>query len=240
MLERYKQRNPGRSVGAMLFFGFWWTVCWVLLKLLFRLKVRGGENVPTTGPVLYVLNHQSHLDPVMAGMAFTKRHTNFIARSTLFNHKLFGAFLRGLNSVPIVQGAADMVAIRTAIEQMEMGRVLIMFPEGSRTRDGSMHAFKRGAWLVLSRAKPTVLPGAIEGAFDAWPRTQSKPNLWGKRVMLRVGKPIPAETLLAMGPDKGLDYLRQTIEAMRIESADELRRAGQTITTKPMVDTEGD
>lgn len=240
MLERYKQRNPGKPVGAMLFFGFWWTVCWVLMKTLFRLKVRGGENVPATGPVLYVLNHQSHLDPVTAGMAFTRRHTNFIARSTLFNHKLFGAFLRGLNSVPIVQGSADMGAIRTAIEQMEMGRVLIMFPEGSRTRDGSIHAFKRGAWLILSRAKPTVLPGAVEGAFDAWPRSQNRPRLWGRRVMLRVGKPIAAETLLAMGPDKGLEYLRQTIEAMRIESAEELRRAGQTITTKPMVDTESD
>ena len=240
MLGWYRRRNPGKSVGAMLFFGFWWTVCWVLMKAIFRLRIVGSENVPESGPVLYVLNHQSHLDPVTAGMAVPRRHTNFIARSTLFNHKLFGAFIRGLNSVPIKQGSADMGAIRTAIEQMELGRVLIMFPEGSRTKDGAMHAFKRGAWLILSRAKPTILPGAIEGAFDAWPRSSSKPKLWGKRVMLKVGKPIAAETLLAMGPDKGLAHLQQTIETMRAELAEELRARGQTITTRPMVNTESD
>lgn len=238
MLERYKRRNPGRSVGAMLFFGFWWSVCLVLLKVLFRLRVSGAENVPESGPVLYVLNHQSHLDPVIAGMAITRRHTNFIAKSGLFNNRLFGAFLKGLNSVPIRQGAADMSAIRTAIEQLEAGRVLLMFPEGSRTSDGAMHVFKRGAWLVLSRAKPVVLPGAIEGAFDAWPRKRSRPFLWGKRVALRVGKPIVAETLLAMGPDKGLEHIRQVIEAMRLELAADLAARGFAVTTKPKVDTE--
>ena len=140
-------------------------------------------------------------------------------------------------SVPIKQGSADMGAIRTAIEQMELGRVLIMFPEGSRTPDGSMHTFKRGAWLILSRAKPTVLPGAIEGAFDAWPRSRSRPKLWGKRVMLKVGKPIAAETLLEMGPDKGLEFLRQTIEDMRLELAADLTARGFPVTTKPKVDT---
>lgn len=240
MFESYKRRNPGRPVGWMLFFGFWWSFCWVILKVVFRLRVRGGENVPETGPVLYVLNHQSHLDPVIAGMAVTRRHTNFIAKSGLFSNRLFGAFLKGLNSVPIKQGSADMGAIRTAIEQMELGRVLIMFPEGSRTRDGSMHGFKRGAWLIISRAKPTVLPGAVEGAFDAWPRSRSRPFLLGKRVMLRVGKPISAETLLAMGPDKGLAYLRETIEAMRLELAAELTERGYPVTTRPMVDSESD
>lgn len=240
MFESYKRRNPGRPVGWMLFFGFWWSFCWVILKVVFRLRVRGGENVPETGPVLYVLNHQSHLDPVIAGMAVTRRHPNFIAKSGLFNNRVFGAFIRGLNSIPIKQGSADMGAIRTAIEQMELGRVLIMFPEGSRTRDGAMHGFKRGAWLILSRAKPTVLPGAVEGAYDAWPRSRSRPYLLGKRVMLRVGKPIPAETLLAMGPDKGLAYLRETIEAMRLELAAELAARGCPVTTKPMVDSESD
>jgi len=240
VLEGYKRRNPGRSLGAMLFFGFCWCACLVLMKLFFRLRVRGGENVPADGPVLYVLNHQSHLDPVIAGMGITRRHANFIARSTLFNHKLFGALISALNAVPIKQGSADMGAIRTAIEQMEAGRLLIMFPEGSRTPDGAMHAFKRGAWLVLSRAKPTVLPAAIEGAFDAWPRSRKRPTLFGKRVMLRIGQPIPAQTLLDMGPDKGLAHIRSLIEAMRIESARELAAGGHPVTTKPMVDTETD
>jgi 1-acyl-sn-glycerol-3-phosphate acyltransferase len=240
VFEGYKRRNPGRSVGAMLFFAFCWTACLILLKIFFRLRIRGGENVPDSGPVLYVLNHQSHLDPVVAGMGVSRRHTNFIARSTLFNHKLFGALIRGLNAVPIKQGSADMGAIRTAIEQMEAGRVLIMFPEGSRTPDGSIHAFKRGAWLILSRAKPTILPGAIEGAFDAWPRSSKWPTLLGKRVALRIGKPISAETLLAMGPDKGLEFIRQAIEAMRLESAAELGAGGHPVTTRPMVDTETD
>lgn len=240
MLERYKRRNPGRALASMLFFGLCWSFCRLVMTLVFRLRIAGSENVPESGGVLYVLNHQSHLDPVIGGMGITRRHTNFLARSTLFTNKLFGALIGALNSVPLKQGAADTAAIRTAIEQLHAGRVLIMFPEGSRTPDGSMHAFKRGAWLVLSRAKPTVLPGAIEGAFDAWPRSAGFPRLWGRRLALRIGKPITADELLAMGPDKALAHLRQTIETMRAGLADELRARGQTITTTPMVDTEAD
>lgn len=240
MLAWYKRRNPGQPVGKMLFYGFWWTVSRIVLIIFFRLKVQHGERMPRSGPVLYVLNHQSHLDPMIAGMATPVRHLNFIARSTLFSNKLFGWFISALNSVPVKQGSADMGAIRTALEQLEMGRMVLIFPEGSRTPDGAMHAFKRGAWLILSRGKPVVVPGAIEGGFDAWPRKRKFPILWGKRVMVRVGEPIPAETLLAMGPDKGIKHLRSVIEGMRLELAAELAAKGFPVTTKPMVDTETD
>lgn len=234
MLSALKQRNPGRGVAAILFYQFIWLIARGVSALVYRLRVTGTENIPAEGAVIVVANHQSHLDPEVVSMAFWRRHVIFIAKAELFKNPLFGWFIGVLNSVPIQQGAADLGAIRTAIEQLEMGRLLLMFPEGTRTPDGAMHPFKRGAWLVLSRSKATVLPVAVEGAFDAFPRGRKFPRLFGRRIAVRVGKPIPAAELLAMKSEVGLEHLRKIIEGMRMELAADLAKRGHPVTTKPM------
>lgn len=240
MLNGIRQRNPGRGFIPMLSYQVSWLLSRLVFALVYRLRVSGQENMPASGPVLLVPNHQSNLDPIVAGMPFFRRHINFIAKSGLFKNPIFGGYIRSLNAVPIKQGTADLGAIRLAIDQLAMGRVLLIFPEGSRTPDGAMHPFKRGAWLILSKAKCPVLPVAIEGAYDAFPRGTSRPRLWGRRIAVRVGKPIPAEELLAMGDQAGLEHIRTVIESMRVELAAELRAKGYEITTKPMSGVEID
>lgn len=230
--------SPGKPLGSMLFYDFCWNCCWLLLTVFYRLRTWGGENVPLTGPFLLVVNHQSHLDPIVAGMAVRPRHLSFMAKSGLFSNKFFGWLIGNLNSVSLKQGAADTAAIRAAIEQLEAGRAMLIFPEGTRTGDGAMHPFKKGAWVILSRAKCPVLPVAVEGCFDAWRRGQGTPKLIGQRVAALVGKPIDPEFLLAMGPERGLKYLQATIETQRLELVAKLAASGHRVTTKPPSDVE--
>jgi len=220
-------RNPGRPLWGVLFYECCWSLLWVVLTLFYRLRVVGGERVPRTGPLLVVANHQSFLDPPLVGMGIPGRHLNFIARGGLFSSRLFGGLIRALNAVPIKESGSDTAAIRTALEQLAAGRAVLIFPEGSRTPDGAVHEFKRGAWVLLSRAKCTVVPAAVEGAFDAWPRSGlgKRARLLGARVAVEFGRPLSHAELAALGPERGLALLRDTIDAMRRDLRHEMRRA---------------
>src|SRR6185369_6922722 len=132
MLARIHAKNPGRAVAAILFYSVIQHGVWGLLRIVYGLKAAGTANMPATGPVLVAVNHQSHLDAEMVGVTMP-RHINFIARASLFKNPLFGWLIRILNSVPIKEGASDTGAIRTAIEQLGMGRCILIFPEGTRT-----------------------------------------------------------------------------------------------------------
>lgn len=241
MLDGFRMRNPGRSLAGILFYEFCWHVCLGVMKVFFGMRVRDGHNEPPAqaGAHLVILNHQSHFDPILAGMAVRRRHLYFIARSGLFSNRLFGWLIRSLNSIPLNQKAADTAAMRAAIDQLKSGRSVLIFPEGSRTPDGAMHGFKRGFWLLLSRSTVPVLPVAVEGAYDAWPRRASRPTLF-RKVRVKVAPPIPAQTLLDMGEDAALRHLQAVIENMRQDLADEMRAEGVRITTQPRVDAHTD
>ncbi len=225
MLGRLRALDPARSVPGILFYGVVKNAAWLALRLLLGLRVLGAEKMPRNGGVLVVLNHQSHLDVMLVG-ASLPRHVVYLARATLFKNRLFGWFIRMLNAVPLKQSGADTAAIRAALEQLERGRVVLIFPEGTRTEDGGMRPFKRGVWLLLSRAKCPVLPVGIDGAFDAWPRGRGSPRLLsGCRVEMQIGEPIDAASLLAMGPDAGLAHLGRVIDGLRLEARGQMRRA---------------
>lgn len=225
--------NPGASLGNRLWYHLCCTLCRTFLTLVYGVRIWGGRNVPDAGPLLVISNHQSHYDPVLVGAALTNRHLNFMARSGLFNVPGFEKLIRSLNAHPIRQGEPDTAAIRLLIEQLKLGRAVLVFPEGSRTPDGAMHPFKRGVWLLLNRSKATILPVAIDGVYDAFPRKAAFPKLVGQRVGVNIGEPIPAATLLAMGEDKGLRLLERTIETLRVDLADRLTSGGAKLTSEP-------
>lgn len=196
---------------------FFWSMCWVMVRLWFgvfyRFRVYGKRNVILEGPVLVVANHQSFFDPVLIGAASYPRPLLSLARSTLFKFPL-GTIIRALNAVPIDRGKGDTRAIKVCIEQLNQGFAMLIFPEGTRTVDGDVKAFKAGPMLLVRKAKPTVLPVAIDGAYDAWPRGRKLPRLLG-RIHVKWGEPIAAETLLAMKTDEAMAYLQQAVSDLR-------------------------
>ncbi|MBC8106801.1 MAG: 1-acyl-sn-glycerol-3-phosphate acyltransferase [Anaerolineae bacterium] len=207
--------DPGQSLPAMLFFRFCHSTAWLLLTVFYRLRAFHRERVPETGGLIVVSNHQSHLDPPIVGVTLRRRHIVPIAKQGLFRNRVLGWLITNLNSISINEKEGDAVAIRKAIKELAKGRCVLIFPEGSRTPDGNLQPFKRGAWVLVSRAKCSVLPVAIEGAFDAWPRSQRFPSLWRQRVMVSYGEPISFDRLEAMGPDASLKLIAETIDELR-------------------------
>src|SRR5690606_18906600 len=130
---------------------------------------------------------------------------------------------------PLDETGTDASGIRSALERLEAGSALLVFPEGSRSPDGAMQRFKRGTSLLMRRAQAPVVPVAIEGAYGAWPRHRALPRLLRARVAVRYGAAIDAKALLADGPDAALRELEARIEAMRLELRRELRLASRGV-----------
>ena len=141
----------------------------VWLSVFFDFKVFGIRNVPRTGGVLIVSNHQSLLDPPLLG-ARLPRPMSYMAKSELFKHRAFAWLIRSLGAFPVRQGAGDVRAIRETVQRLQEGRMLNMFPEGSRTETGEIMPLEAGAALVVRKAGVPIVPAAIDGSFDAWPK----------------------------------------------------------------------
>jgi len=218
-----RRRAPGLSAYRVL---FWWTVniavMGFLFRVLYRCKINGRENVPSTGPVLFLANHQSNFDPALVGVIVGDRPFKGIARDTLFESKMLGAFMSGFGVISIKRGESDMVAIRKALVELDAGRCVMMFPEGTRTQDGELGTFQRGFWLLMKKSKATVLPIGFDGAFDAYP-IGSKPKLRGW-IEVAVGEPIAADELLEMGEEKGTTFIHSKVESLMLQCRANIKR----------------
>jgi 1-acyl-sn-glycerol-3-phosphate acyltransferase len=224
IFRQARRRAPGRS--ALLIYTTWdfgFCILSALVRLLYRFRRHGMEHVPREGPLIFVSNHQSHLDPPMVGMAGVDRPHRGFARSTLFNFKPFAWLIAVFGAIPLKQGEGDAAAFKIAIAELEAGRSILIFPEGSRTRDGSTRPFKRGVALLIKRSGATVQPVAIEGAYDVWRIGTKRPRLHGW-IEVKAGRPITAEELMRDGPDAALETLRRTVETLRLELRASIRR----------------
>lgn len=158
-----------------------------LLFTVCRLEVQGRENLPTDGPAVIASNHQSMIDiPVVA--AGTSRHVCFVARETLANTRWLAWVMRQCGAILIGRGTADRRALREMKGHLELGDLLAVFPEGTRTHDGSLGEFKGGAVLAAKRARAPIVPTAIRGAVDVLGRGMSWPR--PRKIVIRFGPPI--------------------------------------------------
>jgi len=157
----------------------------------FGVRYSGLHNIPASGGVLVVSNHQSHLDPPFIGMG-CPRMMNFVARETLFRVKWFGSLLRALGAMPIDREGSGLSGIKTSLKCLKQGGMVLIFPEGTRTRNGEIAPFKPGFVVLAIRTKSAILPTAIEGAFRVWPRWRAFPGMGA--VHIHYGEPLmPAD-----------------------------------------------
>jgi len=217
MLDTFRQRHPGSSLGHVAFFEGARTALNIGFSLLFRCRWYHADRVPTAGPLIIAANHQSFIDPPFIGVAARGRHCDFIARASLFKFKPFGTLLEMVNCVPLKDDSGDAGAIREALSRLSMGHAVVIFPEGNRTPDGAMHRFKRGVALLVKRARCPVLPAAVEGCFDAWPRSSPLPRPWGSPIAVSFGHAIPHNEIMSGGPDAMLRRLELEIDALRLD-----------------------
>ena len=156
-----------------------YAICRHLSQLLYifvlRGRVFGTRHVPRRGGVLLVSNHQSFLDPVLATLALP-RECNFMARDTLFHHPVLRRVISFLNAFPVKRGTADMGAIKETLRRLKAGKVVLTFPEATRTTDGRIGPMRAGVVLLARKTRVPIVPTLILGAFKAWPRTAKLPK----------------------------------------------------------------
>lgn len=155
----------------------------LVFTLLFRCRVTGQENIPQQGGVLIAANHLSLWDPPFIG-TFMNRPVHFMAKEELFKNPLFSWVIKQLYAFPVRRGAADRNAIRTAIQLLESGQCLGLFPEGTRSKNGILGPAELGAAMIALKAGATVVPTAIIGT-NQFLRGSLFP-----RFELRFGKPL--------------------------------------------------
>ena len=223
MLRDLKQRQPGHPIRRIL----WWHCCHALCVVWFAFSYRfrffGQANIPRTGPVLFVSNHQSMLDPIIVGIGASHRQFYAMARATLWNSKALGWIMDSLNAIPVDQDNPDASTMKRCIEVLKDNHALLIFPEGARTLSGTTQPFEPGTMLVIKRAKPVIIPVALEGAYDAWPRTKKLPKPFG-RIACVYGEPIEADELLKdRKPQEALEYLHSKVERLRLELAESMQ-----------------
>lgn len=182
----------------------------LVAMILFRVRFRGRENYPLTGPVLLVTNHQSFLDPWLVGIA-CPRQVHYMARDSLFKGGFFSWVMECVNAYPVRRGTADLQAIRHTVDRLKSGYVVNIFPEGTRCQDGTIGPIAAGVAIILARAKMPIpiVPVLIEGAFEAWPRNQKIPGM-GK-VVVTAGKQILPEELANLSSEELAVRIRRAL-----------------------------
>jgi 1-acyl-sn-glycerol-3-phosphate acyltransferase len=140
-----------------------------------------------SGPAILAMNHQSYLDPSLAGTT-CDRAIYFLARRTLLDAPLLGRLLPKLNVIPVNQEGVDRSAIKAVIRVLQAGNGVLVFPEGSRTLDGSLQPAEPGLGLVIAKTLAPVVPMRIFGAHEALPRSGG--GLHFVPITIVIGEPI--------------------------------------------------
>lgn len=164
-----------------------WPICWVLCKILFRLKISGQNNIPSSGPLIVVANHNSYVDPVVLALAF-RRRIYFMAKSELFKIPLFGAFVRALGGFPVERGEPDRKALKSALQILVEGKILGIFPEGTRIRRPGLGPMESGTAIIAMKSEASVLPVGITGSDRVMPEGTRFPRF--PKIEIRVGSPL--------------------------------------------------
>jgi len=156
-------------------------------RLFFRLRIIHRERIIQTGPVILAMNHQSYLDPPLAGIT-CDRAIYFLAKRTLIDVPVLGWLLPKLNVIPVNQEGIDRSALKALIRVLKSGNAALVFPEGARTLDGDLQPAQPGLGLVIAKTLAPVVPMRIFGAHESLPRGGG--GLHFVPITIVVGEPI--------------------------------------------------
>lgn len=196
----------------------------VVGKLLFNLQLRGIDRFPKSGGALVCSNHQSYIDPLLLG-GLCNRRMNYLAREDLFDKGFFGWLIRFYDAIPVRRDGMSISGLKETLKRLKRGELVVIFPEGTRTEDGNIAELKSGFCMLARKTKVPLVPVAINGAFDVWPKGQKMPKL--ARVVLEAGDPIPAEEVAKLDDEALVARVDERIREC-FASAEELRTGKRT------------
>lgn len=181
---------------------------WCVGKLFYRLKIYGWEHYYPRGAIL-AANHTSFLDPPIVSVSWPEE-VHFLARETLFRNRLFGSFIRNLNSHPVSGKAGDIGVMKTICALLNEGKKIVLFPEGTRSKTGELQPFKPGIGMLVSKTASAVIPVYVDGAYRVWGRGKKLPRPFGK-VTCVFGSPITWDQFDHLDKKEGQDALMKRL-----------------------------
>lgn len=180
----------------------------VLMPAMWKVRVFNRHYEPAEGSTIYICNHQSFLDPMLMGFHL-RRPVNYMARDSLFRMPGFKHLIASVNAFPVRRGTADTGAIKEAMRRLKAGGQVVLFAEGTRTRDGRIAPFLPGVALLAQRIAKWTVPVLIDGAYEAWPRTQKLPSMGN--VVVQFAPPIAREQICKMKPAEFIEQVRRQL-----------------------------
>jgi 1-acyl-sn-glycerol-3-phosphate acyltransferase len=172
-------------------YGFFYGLCRLAHQMFFRGDVAGLENLPLSGGYIVAANHASLLDPPMVGQ-FLPRQVAFFARKTLWKPGIAAWWLTAVGTIPVDRdGGTSLDAIKRVLRTLAGGRVVIVFPEGTRSADGELQPPKAGVGLLACKARVPVVPARVFGSFEAFGRDGTMH--FGSPVSVTFGEPLAPE-----------------------------------------------
>ena len=176
---------------------FWFLMKYVflgpVLRLLYRPKLAGLENIPADGPAILAANHQSFLDDLLLPLVVPGRKVVFLAKADYFDKWYLRWFFKGANVIPVRRenASAAEAALNTGVTALRDGNLVGIFPEGTRSPDFRLYRGKTGVARMALEAQVPVIPVAILGTFEAMPYDKKVPK--PGKTELRFGKLLTFE-----------------------------------------------
>ncbi|MDZ4782371.1 MAG: lysophospholipid acyltransferase family protein [Planctomycetia bacterium] len=210
-----------RSLPKRIWYDSLRVLCRIVFLVVYRIRCEGREHIPREGGALVLANHQSHLDPIIVGLGCDRR-MNYLARETLFRFPPFRWLIHSLDAIPIDREGLGLNGLKETLRRIKRGELVVMFPEGTRTPDGEVHALKPGFSALARRLNVPLVPVGVDGAFDAWPRTRMFPRFG--RIHVEYGAPILPEEILQFEDRELVAEVERRIRACHARARQQLRR----------------
>lgn len=192
----------------------------LLLKVLGQLESHGNENIPRQGGVLLVSNHVSYLDPVIIASSIN-RELHFIGADNYFRIPCLGWLFTQLNGFPVKRGTPDRQALQKALSHLQEGKALLIFPEGTRSADGTFGEIKSGVSFIIHRSNVPTIPVFLKGAERLMPHGSKfiRPT----KLAVTFGSPLDFAKLRGIHKKQELyrrmsEQIRQAIVALQMKS----------------------
>lgn len=198
-----------------------WSFYRTLFATYFRWRVYNPERVPMSGPVILAANHASFLDPPLVGSGL-KRDINYLARKSLFRYPGLGAILRAVNAVPVDRDGGGAAGLKAIMDRLHDGGAIILFPEGTRTRDGKLQPARSGIGLTVIKSEAPVVPVRVFGTYEAWGRHVKIPR--PHRVTVKYGRPMGFEKLRAEAKECSKTRLKEIYQQVADEIMAEIAK----------------
>src|SRR6516164_3640376 len=195
-----------------------WLFFRAVYKFYFGWRVYNPERVPKEGPVILASNHASFVDPPLVGSGL-KRGINYLARENLFRFPVMGWVLHRWQVVPVDREGGGAKGLKAILDRLLAGGGIILFPEGTRTRDGKLQPARSGIGLTVIKSNAPVVPVRVFGTFEAFDRHMRFPHR--HRVAVKYGRPLYFEKLRAEAMTCSKPRLKQIYQ----EVANELMKA---------------